>query len=188
SANSTHSSSSLSFASTEKSSSVVVSPLTSPLVASSLNRRRIILPDLVLGSVSENRMSSGRASAPISFATHWRNSSLSAGLGVDPDPTVTNAAIACPSPSSGLATTAASATFGWPTSADSTSIVLSRWPETLITSSTRPNTQKYPSSSRRAPSPVKYMPGISDQYCLTYLSGSLYIVLNIAGHGFLITR
>ena len=33
-----------------------------------------------------------------------------------------------------------------------------RWPETLITSSTRPVIQKYPSSSRLAPSPVKYMP------------------------------
>jgi hypothetical protein len=38
---------------------------------------------------------------------------------------------------------------------DSTSIVPRRWPLTLITSSTRPMIQKYPSSSRRAPSPAK---------------------------------
>ena len=38
--------------------------------------------------------------------------------------------------------TAASATFGWQTIADSISAVDMRWPETLITSSTRPITQK----------------------------------------------
>jgi len=49
------------------------------------------------------------------------------------------------------------------TSADSTSIVLNRCPLTLSTSSTRPMIQKYPSLSLRAPSPVKYIPGICDQ-------------------------
>ena len=39
-------------------------------------------------------------------------------------------------------TTAASATAGWDTSADSTSVVEIRWPDTFITSSTRPSTQK----------------------------------------------
>ena len=38
----------------------------------------------------------------------------------------------------GKPTTAASATERWFTSADSTSAVPMRWPETLITSSTRP--------------------------------------------------
>ena len=42
----------------------------------------------------------------------------------------------------GAPITAASATFGCETIADSTSIVESRWPETLITSSIRPTTQK----------------------------------------------
>src|SRR5262249_42005563 len=42
-------------------------------------------------------------------------------------------------------------------------------------------------ASLRAPSPVKYMPGISDQYCFTYRSGSLKIVRAIAGQGRLIT-
>ena len=32
--------------------------------------------------------------------------------------------------------------LGWPTRVDSTSIVESRWPETLMTSSIRPTTQK----------------------------------------------
>jgi hypothetical protein len=32
-----------------------------------------------------------------------------------------------------------------------------RWPETLSTSSMRPVIQKLPSSSRRAPSPAKYI-------------------------------
>src|SRR6185295_1596304 len=37
------------------------------------------------------------------------------------------------------------------------------------------------------PSPAKYTPGISDQYWLTYRSGSLKIVRSIEGHGRLIT-
>ena len=48
---------------------------------------------------------------------------------------------ACPFSSSGLPTTAASATRGWLTSALSISIVESRWPATLSTSSTRPMIQ-----------------------------------------------
>ena len=55
-------------------------------------------------------------------------------------------------------TTAASATFGWETSADSTSVVEMLWPETSMTSSTRPSSHRSPSSSFLAPSPAKYMP------------------------------
>ncbi len=66
---------------TEKSSSVVVSPLTSPLVASSRSKRRMIFPLRVFGSMSVKRMSSGFASAPISFATQRRSSSFSASVG-----------------------------------------------------------------------------------------------------------
>ena len=61
------SSCSFSFARTLKSSSVVVSPLTSPPVAISFSRRRMILPLRVLGSASVKRISSGWASAPISL-------------------------------------------------------------------------------------------------------------------------
>src|SRR5256712_14017104 len=52
----------------------------------------------------------------------------------------------------------------------------------------RPMSQKQPSSSTRAPSPVKYFPGIWDQYTCWYRSGSLYNVISIAGHGFEMTR
>ena len=73
---------SFSFAITPKSSSVVVSPFTSPLLASSRNRRRMIFPLRVLGSVSVKRISSGLAMAPISFATHFRSSSFSSWRGL----------------------------------------------------------------------------------------------------------
>ena len=55
---------------------------------------------------------------------------------------MTKAQIDWPVCSSVCPITAASATFGWETIADSTSAVESRWPETLITSSTRPSIQK----------------------------------------------
>src|SRR6185503_8234718 len=76
-----YSSSSFNFASTAKSSSVVTSPFTSPLVASSRSKRRMILPLLVFGSASLKRRSSGFASAPISFATQRRNSSFNSSDG-----------------------------------------------------------------------------------------------------------
>ena len=50
---------------------------------------------------------------------------------------VTNAAMACPVCSSLRPVTAASATAWWSTMADSTSVVEIRWPETVMTSSTR---------------------------------------------------
>ena len=50
--------------------------------------------------------------------------------------------IAWPVVSSVAPTTAASATAGWSTSADSTSVVEMRWPDTFITSSTRPSSQR----------------------------------------------
>ena len=56
------------------SSSVVTSPATVWLVTISRSSRRMILPLRVFGSPSVNRISSGRAKAPISFATHCRNS------------------------------------------------------------------------------------------------------------------
>ena len=55
---------------------------------------------------------------------------------------VTNAVIAWPLSSSCWPITAASATRSCETIADSTSAVDSRWPETLMTSSTRPMIQK----------------------------------------------
>ena len=55
---------------------------------------------------------------------------------------VTKAMMAWPVVSSLAPTTAASATAGWSTSADSTSVVEIRWPDTFITSSTRPSSQR----------------------------------------------
>ena len=55
---------------------------------------------------------------------------------------MTNALIASPVTGSGPPTTAASATAGCDTRALSISVVDSRWPETFITSSTRPSSQK----------------------------------------------
>jgi len=55
---------------------------------------------------------------------------------------MTKALIASPVTGSGPPTTAASATAGCDTSALSISVVDSRWPDTFITSSTRPSSQK----------------------------------------------
>ena len=115
----------------------------------------MILPLRVFGKASVNRISSGRASAPISLTTWTLSSCRSSSEGAWPVSSVTNAEIPCPLISSGLPTTAASATFGWLTRALSISIVESRCPATLSTSSTRPRIQKFPASSFLAPSPVK---------------------------------
>ena len=84
----------------------------------------------------------GRASLPILSATCARISS-SKPSGSSPEPSrVTKATIAWPVSSSWAPMHAASATRSWDTIADSTSIVDMRWPETLITSSTRPTIQR----------------------------------------------
>ncbi len=63
-----HSSIPFNFASTSKSSSVVVSPVTCPPAATSLSKRRMIFPLRVFGSASAKRISSGLAIAPIAAA------------------------------------------------------------------------------------------------------------------------
>ena len=68
------------------------------------SRRRMILPLRVLGRASVNRMSSGRASAPISLTTCARNSSRSLSSPLRPPSSVTNATTACPFISSGRPT------------------------------------------------------------------------------------
>ena len=68
---------------------------------------------------------------------------------------ITNATMPWPVVGSLAPTTAASATDGWPTSEDSTSVVEMRWPDTFMTSSTRPSSQMLPSASFLAPSPAK---------------------------------
>src|SRR2546426_2933854 len=148
----------------------------------------MIFPLRVFGSFSVMYRSSGTAMDPISSRTCFWRSLLRASERFAPPFRTTYATRDCPFTGWGFPTTAASATFGWLTSADSTSIVPIRCPATLITSSIRPMSQRYPSSSTRAPSPVKYFPGTWDQYTCLYRSGSPYRVWSIAGHGFEITR
>ena len=119
----------------------------------------MILPERVFGSSGVKTMFAGRAILPIFVATCSRSSAIISGEPSSPPLRLTKATIAWPVVSSCRPQTAASATFGWSTSALSTSIVEMRWPETFMTSSTRPMSQKSPSSSMRAPSPAKYMPG-----------------------------
>ncbi len=102
----------------------------------------MILPLRVFGKSEAKIRSSGRASAPIFLVTCPFSSSISSLEPVVPSLIVTKAAMACPLISWGRPMTAASATFGWSTSADSTSMVDTRWPETFMTSSTRPSSQK----------------------------------------------
>jgi len=117
-------------------SCVICSPL-----AMARSRRRMILPLRVLGRLSPKRMSLGLAIGPISLPTQSR-SSLAILVAASPAGraclSTTKAQIASPVMSSGRPTTAASATSGLETSADSISIVPMRWPETFSTSSIRP--------------------------------------------------
>ncbi len=107
----------------EKSSSVVVSPVTSLPSAISLRTRRMILPDLVFGSELANLSWSGFAIAPMSLPTCVLSSALSCSVGSMPSRSVTKAAMPVPLISCGIPTTAASATESCDTSADSTSAV-----------------------------------------------------------------
>ena len=102
----------------------------------------MILPERVLGRSSAQTIRFGRASLPIRLATCSRSSAISSSSPSRSPSSVTKAQIAWPVSSSCWPITAASATLGCETIADSTSAVDSRWPETLITSSTRPITQK----------------------------------------------
>src|SRR5690606_5694874 len=143
---------------TDVSASVVTSPI-SRFSATSRNRRRMILPERVFGSSSTTMIWRGFAIGPISFATCSRSALMASAPDASSLATLprrmTNATMPCPVVGSDAPTTAASATVGWLTSADSTSVVEMRWPDTFITSSTRPSSQNAPSSSYLAPSPAK---------------------------------
>ncbi len=102
----------------------------------------MILPDRVFGRSSVNTMLLGRAILPILTETCSRSSAMRSLSPSTPARRVTKAAMASPVISSLRPTTAASATAGWSTRADSTSVVEIRWPLTFITSSTRPSSQK----------------------------------------------
>ena len=131
-----------SWAITPGSRRVVTSPSSRPS-AMSRSSRRMILPLRVLGRSPAQMILLGRANLPMRAATRSRISSTSASEPSSSVPSsVTNAHTDCPVSSSACPMTAHSATFGCETTADSISAVLRRWPETLITSSMRPMTQK----------------------------------------------
>ena len=102
----------------------------------------MILPERVFGRSADQTIRLGRENFPILPATCSRISSTSSSVPSRSPSRVTKAQIYWPVSSSAWPITAASATFGCETIADSTSAVERRWPETLITSSTRPMTQK----------------------------------------------
>ena len=124
----------------------------------------MILPERVLGSSGTTRMVLGLAIGPISLPTWFRSSwTIASPVSTASPRRITKATTDWPVVSSAAPTTAASATAGWETRADSISAVESRWPEMFITSSTRPSSQMSPSSSFLAPSPAKYMVSKRDQ-------------------------
>ena len=102
----------------------------------------MIFPERVLGRSCDQMMRLGRANLPIRSATVARMPSTVPSSPSSSPCSVTKATIACPVSSSCSPMTAASATSGWATIADSTSAVESRWPETLTTSSMRPITHR----------------------------------------------
>jgi hypothetical protein len=102
----------------------------------------MIFPERVFGSSGVNMMVLGRAIEPIFPTTCSRSSFDRPSSASLPPRSVTNAKIAWVVTGSSRPITAASATAGCDTRADSTSVVEIRWPEIFITSSTRPISQK----------------------------------------------
>eukprot|EP00962_Isochrysis_galbana_P045024 scaffold17620_cov155-Isochrysis_galbana.AAC.5 len=126
--------------------------------------RRMILPERVFGRPGVMTMQSGVAIPPMPVRTACLREGMSSAESAVPSRRITYANMPWPLRSCGMPTTAASTQAGCATSADSISAVPRRWPETLSTSSTRPVIQMKPSSSRRQPSPVKYLPGYGRKY------------------------
>ena len=152
--------------------------------ATSRKSRRMIFPERVLGSASAKRISSGRAMAPISLR-HVRGQLLLqlASRLATPFFSVTNATSAVPLSSSGRPTTAASATArcahqraldlgGAEAMAGDVHHVVhaAHQPEVAVL-------------VRRAPSPVKYMPGQLAEVRLLVALLVPHTVRSIDGHG-----
>ena len=127
--------------------------------------RRMILPERVLGMSGTIQTFFGRAILPIRFSIAAETFSSISLLGLRPGFSATYISTARPRVSSITGTAAASAISSTVRQADSSSLVPSRCPATLMTSSTRPRIRKYPSSACRAPSPAKY-----GQSCQSLLS------------------
>src|SRR2546427_183797 len=127
--------------------------------------RRMILPDRVLGMSGTIQTFFGRATLPISFSIAPDTFSSSCLLALCPGLRATYISTARPRNSSITGTAAASATSSTVRVADSSSLVPSRCPATLITSSTRPRIRKYPAA---------------DGYFR--ILGRVDDVINVAGH------
>eukprot|EP00967_Tisochrysis_lutea_P049927 scaffold61302_cov33-Tisochrysis_lutea.AAC.2 len=138
--------------------------------------RRMILPDRVLGSPGVTTMQSGIAMPPMPVRTACLSEGMRSAESAAPSWRTTYAKMPWPFTSCGMPTTAASMHAGWVTRADSISAVPSLCPDTLSTSSTRPVIQMKPSSSRRHPSPVKYLPGYGRRPGLADAQHALYAV------------
>ena len=100
--------------------------------------RRMILPDRVLGMSGTIQMFFGRAILPMSVSIAALTLASIAGLASIPGLSETYISTTRPRMSSTTGTAAASATSGTASADDSSSLVPSRCPATLITSSTRP--------------------------------------------------
>ena len=99
---------------------------------------RMILPDRVLGMSATIQTALGRAILPISVSTAVTTLPSISLPGVTPGLSETYISTTRPRSSSTTGTAAASAISATVRAADSISLVPSRWPATLITSSTLP--------------------------------------------------
>ena len=104
--------------------------------------RRMIFPDLVFGMSGTIQMFFGRAILPMSVTIASLTLASISGLGSKPGLSETYISTTRPRTSSTTGTAAASATSFTVSATDSSSLVPSRWPATLITSSTRPRIRK----------------------------------------------
>ena len=116
--------------------SVVTSPTSAKLDTDAMTRR-MIFPDRVLGMSGTIHTFFGRAILPISVSIA-ATTLASIPPGSTPGLSETYISTIRPRMSSMTGTAAASATSGTVSAADSSSFVPSRWPATLMTSSTRP--------------------------------------------------
>ena len=99
--------------------------------------RRMIFPERVLGMSATTQTCLGRAIFPISDSI-IRDTLSATPSASTPGLTAMYISTTCPRTSSTTGIAAASATSSTMRAADSSSLVPRRWPETLITSSTRP--------------------------------------------------
>ena len=121
--------------------SVVMSPVSVKFEVAAITRR-MILPDLVFGMSGTIQMFFGLAILPMSVSIATLTLFSTSGEASKPGLSAMYISTARPRMSSTTGTAAASATSLTVSAADSSSLVPSRCPATLITSSTRPRIRK----------------------------------------------